>query len=67
MISLLLGEEKREREREGSKGEREIGGTCFSQAGHGVDIFSLRSLRLSIWTRNNEAQKAWWWNIQFGL
>lgn len=63
----MLGEEKRERGREGSKGEREIGGICFSQAGHGVDIFSLRFLRLSIWTRNNEAQKAWWWNIQFGL
>lgn len=47
------------------KGVREIGGIYFTQPGHGVDIFILRSLRLPIWIWNNEAQKAWRENTQF--
>lgn len=55
VISAFLGERRSGREKERER-ERLIGRASIKQ--HGNEMFSLRSLRFTIWTaRNNKAQK----------
>ena len=57
MISTLLCKEKEGGWEGGRKVDKERGGVCFRQAGLRFDIFSLRSLRLSMLIRNKDARR----------